>query len=77
MRARNFSRRLVFFLAANSAWANVVWCVMSDKVEAAPLAVSKNPKTEGLNQRFLRQVHQCPISVGWQFGCALASFLER
>jgi hypothetical protein len=30
MRARNFSRRVVFFLFANSAWQKLIWWVTKD-----------------------------------------------
>ena len=52
MRVRNFSRRVVFFLAANSAWAKLVWWVIPSSLENIRPTVCNKPKTGGLNQRF-------------------------
>ena len=55
MRARNFSRRVVFFLPANSAWAKVVWWVMPRSVEPTRAAVCQKTQGGGLNQRFINK----------------------
>lgn len=36
MRARNFSRRVIFFLEANSAWLKLVWWVMQHRRDTPP-----------------------------------------
>ena len=51
LRSRNRSRRVLFFFAANSAWAKVVWFVMPPL--SSPRA-SRPPAPTRLNQRFLR-----------------------
>ena len=52
MRARNFSRRVIFFLVANSAWEKLGWWVMPVSLGNSDSVVSTKPKGNGLNQRF-------------------------
>jgi hypothetical protein len=40
MRARNFSRRVTFFLAANPAWEKLGWWVMPGSLENPAVTVS-------------------------------------
>ena len=40
IRVRNFSRRVVFFLAANSAWAKLGGCVMPHSLSQPRAAVA-------------------------------------
>src|SRR5436190_5226618 len=67
MRARNFSRRVIFFLAANSAWAKLVWWVMPCSLENTLLAVCNKSKRSGLNQRFPRGsiAVECVGQIAW------------
>ena len=46
MRARNFSRRVIFFLAANSAWEKLGWWVMPLSLGTRAVTVSNKLKDD-------------------------------
>jgi hypothetical protein len=52
MRARNFSRRVIFFFPANSACAKLVWWIIPGSLENLRLAFCNKSTAERLNQRF-------------------------
>ena len=52
MRVRNFSRRVFFFLSANSVWEKLGWRVMLASLGNTCFPVCMKSKPGGLNQRF-------------------------
>src|ERR1017187_10691036 len=55
-RSRNFSRRVVFFFAANSAWEKLGGCVLPASLGNTSFIVATKSKMDGLNQRLLKEI---------------------
>jgi hypothetical protein len=52
LRARNFSRRVIFFLAANSACEKLGWWVMPLSLGSHTVTVSNKLETGGIKSAF-------------------------